>query len=99
MISPYFKNRNTVRRYAGRPVDECLLKEIIEAATHAPNTGNMQWYSVIVTRDAERKRRLAPLHFNQPSVESASAVLTFCLDLNRFERWCRMNRAVPGFDN
>ena len=99
MISPYFKNRNTVRRYADRPVDECLLKEIIEAATHAPNTGNMQWYSVIVTRDADRKRQLAPLHFNQPSVEGASVVLTFCLDLNRFERWCCMNGAVPGFDN
>ncbi len=97
--SEYFKGRHTVRKYTGEQVPDSLLKEMIEAAAHAPNTGNMQWYSVVVTRDPEKKRELAPAHFNQPSVESASVVLTFCLDLNRFEHWCRLNNAVPGFEN
>lgn len=97
--SEYFRNRHTVRKYSSREIPESLIKEMIEAAAHAPNTGNMQWYSVLVTRDAAQKRLLAPAHFNQPSVEGASAVLTFCLDLRRFERWCKLNDAVPGFDN
>lgn len=95
----FFLHRSTVRCYSERPIDESLLREMLEAAAHAPNTGNMQWYSVVVTRDAEQKKRLAPAHFNQPSVTGASAVLTFCADLNRFEQWCRINRATPGFNN
>jgi hypothetical protein len=59
----------------------------------------MQTYSVIVTRDAERKARLAAPHFNQPMVQTAPVVLTFCIDLNRFTKWCLQRKAVPGYDN
>ena len=61
--------------------------------------GNMQLYSVVVTRDAEMKSRLAPAHFNQPMVTSAPVVLTFCADFNRFSKWCEQRKAVPGYDN
>lgn len=95
----YFLNRHTVRTYSDRTITDEALTAMIEAASHAPNTGNMQWYSVIVTRSFEGKHSLAPAHFNQPQVEGAAAVLTFCLDLLRFEKWCRANDATPGFDN
>ncbi|MDE7155599.1 MAG: nitroreductase family protein, partial [Muribaculaceae bacterium] len=86
-------------RYTDRVVSDELLRDLMAKASHAPTTGNMQLYSVIVTRDAEMKRKLAPAHFNQPSVESASVVLTFCADYNRFSQWCRQRKAVPGYDN
>ena len=35
----------------------------------------MQVYSVIVTRDAERKAKLAPAHFNQPMVQTAEGMV------------------------
>lgn len=95
----YFSGRHTVRSYSTKPLDLHLLKRMITAATHAPNTGNMQWYSVIVTTSPEKKKQLSPAHFGQPVVENAQAVLTFCLDLNRFERWCALSQATPGFDN
>lgn len=95
----FFSKRHTIRSYAQKDIPNELLSEMIEAASHAPNTGNMQWYSVIVTRDAELKKRLAPAHFNQPQVEQSSDVLTFCLDLHRFESWCKACGAVPGFEN
>lgn len=98
-IPPYFNNRHTVRRYSDRHIDDSLLEAMLEAASHAPNTGNMQWYSVIVTRDEDMKRRLAPAHFNQPQATSSDVVLTFCVDLLRFEKWCTERRAKPGFDN
>jgi len=59
----------------------------------------MQVYSIIVTRDDEMKRRLAPAHFNQPMVTEAPVVLTFCADFNRFNLWCRQRDALPGYDN
>lgn len=99
-FSDYFTTRRTVRRYsATRQVEPELLNELLEAASHAPTTGNMQLYSVVVTRSAEGKKRLAPAHFNQPSVEGCSVLLTFCADFNRFVKWCEASDAVPGYDN
>lgn len=95
----YFGRRRTIRDYSSRPLDEALLNSILEDAMRAPTTGNMQLYSVIVTRSEEGKKALAPAHFNQPTLESAAVVLTVCADLERFSRWCRLSDANPGFDN
>lgn len=95
----FFKERRTVRSYRKQNISEELLFELLEAASQAPTTGNMQLYSVIVTRDEEMKSKLAPAHFNQPSVLSADTVLTFCADFNRFIKWCEQRDAIPGYDN
>ncbi|MBP5260085.1 MAG: nitroreductase family protein [Paludibacteraceae bacterium] len=92
-------DRRSIRRYTDQPVPQERLEELLSLAFRASNTGNMQTYSVIVTRDKERKRALAPLHFNQPCVLSASVVLTFCVDFRRFSDWCLASDAQPGYDN
>ena len=58
-----------------------------------------QFYSVIVTRDDEMKRRLAPAHFCQPMVTEAPVVLTFCADTRRTTKWAECRDANPGFSN
>lgn len=93
------RSRQTVRQYTDRPVDEQLLRRLLEAAARTQTMGNLQLYSVVVTRDAERKARLAPAHFNQPMVEQAPVVLTICADFNRTSTWCRCRKANPGYDN
>ena len=98
MNSTYF-TRRTIRKYETRDIDEGLLEKILTAATRASTTGNMQVYSIIVTRDPEMKKRLTPAHFNQPMVTEAPVVLTFCADFNRFNKWCRQRDAEPGYDN
>lgn len=95
----YFTTRRTVRQYSSREISDAELSEMIEAASHAPTTGNMQLYSVVVTRSDEGKRALAPAHFNQPCLTGANVVLTFCADFNRFVKWCEANNADPGYDN
>lgn len=96
----YFSTRRTVRAYdLSRPVPAALLRTIAEKAMRAPNTGNMQLYSVVATTDPEGIAALAPCHFSQPAAKGAGALLTFCLDLNRYDRWCRMGGAVPGMGN
>ena len=98
MNRTYF-TRRTIRKYAAKDVDNALLERILSAGIRTSNTGNMQVYSVIVTRDAAMKEKLAPAHFNQPMVTGAPVVLTFCADFNRFEKWCRQREAQPGYDN
>ena len=98
--SNYFSTRRTIRRYEpSRPVSIELIDKMLEDAARAANTGNMQTYSVIVSTDPEEIARLAPAHFNQPAITGAKAVLTFCIDFNRFNRWCRINGTEPGLNN
>ena len=94
MISS-LKERRTIRKYLNKDIDEQLLNELLETAFRAPTTQNMQVYSVVITREQENKEKLAPAHFNQPTVTSAPVVLTFCADFNRFIKWCEQNHAEP----
>ncbi|MFB6317585.1 nitroreductase family protein [Saccharicrinis sp. FJH54] len=92
-------NHRSVRKYTKEKIDEALLHTILEAGCRASTTGNMQVYSIVATQSQKIKDRLSPCHFNQPMVKNAPVVLTFCADFNRFNKWCRINKAEPGYDN
>lgn len=89
----------TIRKYKNTPISDEILNNILEAGTRASTTGNMQVYSIIVTKDIERKKQLCGLHFNQKMVEEAPVLLTFVADFNRFNKWCKLRDADPGYDN
>lgn len=97
----YFATRASIRRYdPSREVDKQLLGRLIDLARMAPNTGNMQLYSVVVTTDSERLRKLAAEgHFNQPAAAGAKAILTFCIDMRRFARWCELSGTKSSLGN
>ncbi len=92
-------NHRSIRKYKSTPVEESLLDEILVAGTRASTTGNMQVYSIIVSTSEDVKKQLLPCHFNQAMVVQAPVVLTFCADFNRFNKWCRLRNASPGYDN
>jgi nitroreductase len=98
-ISDILLNRRTIRKYSSEPVNDKLLDELLKKGCRASTTGNMQVYSIIITRDPGKKRELAPFHFNQKMVTEAQVVLTFCADFNRFNKWCRQRNADPVYDN
>lgn len=91
--------RKTIRKYTNKDVSEDLLKTLLEKAERTPTMGNLQLYSVIITRNEEKKAQLAPAHFNQPMVTEAPVVLTFCADFRRTTRWAENRKATPGYDN
>lgn len=92
-------SRRSIRAYSDKPVDDTLLNDILELGCRASTTGNMQVYSIVVTRDESVKEQLSPCHFNQKMIKDAPVVLTFCADFNRFKKWCFARNAVPGYDN
>ena len=91
--------RRTIRKYSSQPVDEHLLNRLLNEARRTQTMGNLQLYSVVVTRSADIKQQLAPAHFNQPMVTEAPVVLTVCADFNRTSAWARCRQAEPGYDN
>ncbi len=97
--NPHMATRRTIRRYSATEVSHQLLDRLLSDALRTQTMGNLQLYSVVVTRSPEMKARLAPAHFNQPMVTQAPVVLTFCADFRRTTRWCQQRQAHPGYDN
>ena len=91
--------RRTIRKYSTKEVDKDFLDQLLTEASRTQTMGNMQLYSVVVTRSDEGKKALAPAHFNQPMVTSAPVVLTICADFRRATDWCLQRKANPGYDN
>lgn len=91
--------RRSIRKYSSKEVSDELLNRLLAEASRTQTMGNMQLYSVVVTRSSEMKAKLAPAHFNQPMVTEAPVVITVCADFNRASEWCRCRKAVPGYDN
>ena len=92
-------SHRTIRKYKEKPIGENILRKILEAGFRTSTTGNMQVYSIIVTKDKELKNKLWESHFKQDMVNQAPVVLTFCADFNRFNKWCKLRDAEPGYDN
>jgi nitroreductase len=98
MLETIFNHRS-VRKYKNTPVPASVLEEILFAGSRASTTGNMQVYSIVVTKDKNLRKQLWEAHFKQDMVLQAPVHLTFCADFNRFTRWCEQRMASPGYDN
>lgn len=98
-IDPYFFQRRTIRKFSDEEVSRETIRAIVEAAMRAPTCGNMQLYSVIVSRDGELREKINATHFNQPASTGANVILTICADFNRFTRWCRLRNADAAYGN
>lgn len=98
MMNTILKHRS-VRRFKSTPIPEEELREMLEAASRASTCGNMQLYSLVVTREKAMREKLLPCHFGQQMVVEAPCVVTICADVHRFSMWCRQRDAEPAYDN
>ena len=92
-------NHRSIRKYQSKPIPDDVLHQILEAGCRASNTGNMQVYSMVVTKDETLRQQLWEVHFRQNMVVQAPVLITFCADINRFNKWCRARNAEPAYNN
>jgi FMN reductase (NADPH) len=98
MLDTLLKHRS-IRKYKSGDIDNNTLNTVLSAGVRASTTGNMQVYSMVVTRDESIRKQLWECHFKQDMVLLAPVHITFCADFNRFNKWCEQREAVPGYDN
>ena len=89
----------SIRKYKSDPIPDDVLNKILEAGIRASSSGNMQTYSIIVTRDIVLREQLCKAHFEQNMVLEAPILLTFCADFHRMRQWLRISNAPDNFDN
>ena len=61
-------NHRSIRRFKKQDVEKEKLDRILNAALRASSSGNMQAYSIIVTRSPELRKKLYSPHFKQSMI-------------------------------
>ncbi|MCB1196788.1 MAG: nitroreductase family protein [Deltaproteobacteria bacterium] len=56
-------SHRSIRNYKSDPIADDVLQTILQAGLRASSSGNMQTWSVIVTRTEEKKRQLYQAHY------------------------------------
>ncbi|MGG7178507.1 nitroreductase family protein [Clostridium paraputrificum] len=81
------RGRRSIRNYdTGVKISKEEMAEILEEATLAPSSVNMQPWRFLIIESKEGKEKLGPLaSFNKLQVETSSAVIALFGDLNNFE--------------
>ena len=90
-------DHRSVRRFKTDPVPDEMLTEVLEAGIRASSYGNMNAYSIIVSRDPETRRRLFVPLKQQQMVLDAPVQVTFCSDFHRMRKWLAQNDAPDNF--
>ena len=98
-ISDHLKNHKSIRQYKSTPIDEALLKDLIHCGQRGSSSGNLQSWSVVISRERESREKLYELHSRQKMILQAPVVLTFCSDFYRIRRWLKINDAKGSFDD
>lgn len=92
-------SHRSIRSYTSQDIADDLLNDLLMTGLRSSSSGNMQTWSVIVTRDEAHKRKLYELHLEQPMILEAPVVLTFCADVFRMREWIRVNNSKQSFDD
>lgn len=75
------RNRISVEDFdATRTLDEATIRRVVEDATHAPSSFNIQHWRFVAVRDRDDKRRLCEAAYNQQQVADASVVFVLLGD-------------------
>lgn len=98
-LTDVIHGHRSIRKYEDREISQELLDEILEAGIRASSSGNMQSYSIIVTKDKGLREKLYKALMEQSMVLEAPVLVTFCCDFNRMRKWLALNDAPVHFDN
>lgn len=93
------KNRRSVRLYQKNPVDEALIKKVIDAARFAPSGANFQpWKFIVVTNEELRMKigKSAKFFFVKSHHVSEAPVLIACLADMKKSKWAVIDTSMAS---
>ncbi|EOR24754.1 nitroreductase family protein [Cytobacillus oceanisediminis] len=84
-LEQVMKSRKSVRAYDSTyKIEKKELEEIIELATSAPSSSNLQSWRFIVIQDQELKKELREIGNNQAQIEDSSAIIAVLGDTEAY---------------
>ncbi|MCW1301070.1 MAG: nitroreductase family protein [Candidatus Nanoarchaeia archaeon] len=75
--------RRSVRSFLNRAVEDEKISKILEAAIHAPSSGDLQNWLFILVRDRKKKLQLAEAALGQMWMTTADVIIAVCSKTSR----------------
>ena len=86
-ILDVIKTRRNVKEFIPKFVDWDKISKILEAARHAPSSGNLQNWRFVVVIDPALKQKLAEAALQQYEIVNAGVLIVVCADPEKAERY------------
>jgi FMN reductase (NADPH) len=80
----------SVRKYKPDPVPNSIVEEIIAASQRSSTSSNLQIWTVVAVTNERKRARLMEICNNQKHILQAPLFLTWCADISRLGRICRL---------
>jgi len=80
----------THRRYTDQPISDELLDVVLAAGLSAPAKSDLQQLSIVLVKDAAKRRAIAELIPSMPWIGSAPVFMVMCGDSRRIRRLCEL---------
>lgn len=71
--------RYATKRMNGQKVDDTKFQNILDAIQLAPSSMGLQPFTVLVIKDLETRKKMAPACYNQPQITEADAIIVFAV--------------------
>ena len=97
-VAEVIQKRRSTRSFKRIPVSDEMIFEMLEAARLAPSGSNSQPWRFIVVSDAEEKKRLCQLCYDQAFIEEAGVVFAVCADLSSYSKESFRKRRQEAID-
>ncbi len=81
------KSRRNIQEFLPKTVDWDKVSKIIDAARHAPSSGNLQNWKFIVVADPEQKSKIAEISMEQYEIATAPILIVVCSEPEKVERY------------
>ena len=72
--------RYATKRFAGRPIPDDLISQLLEMVRWAPSGLNIQPWRIKIVTDPHLKEQLSAAAWDEPQIMSCSHLLIFCAD-------------------
>ncbi|WP_339214246.1 nitroreductase family protein [Solibacillus sp. FSL W8-0372] len=91
-LEKLMEERKSVRKYEpGVTIPREKIQHILEQATSAPSSSNLQPWRFLVIDDPEQKKELRSAGFNQEQIETSSAIIAVIGDIEMYKNAKQIN--------
>lgn len=91
-LEKLMEERKSVRKYEpGVAIPRETIQHILQQATTAPSSSNLQPWRFLVIDDAEQKKELRIAGFNQEQIETSSAIIAVIGDIEMYKNAKQIN--------
>ena len=97
-VAEAVRQRRSIRSFKQIPVPDEMILDMLEAARLAPSGSNSQPWRFVVVTDAQEKKDLRRLCFNQAFVEDAGVDFVICTDLSAYSKEGYQKRRQESMD-